>query len=109
MRMVKTIMAAGKEPEETAVMTDDDMLGLLIRVDERTKTLVEDVGQLKHVLLEGNGTPAVTVQLATLNTEMATVKEHIRDYRIPRNVWMGILVSAILGFGGIAIELASKF
>lgn len=78
---------------------------MLARIDERTERLVDDVDQLKHTLLEGNGVPAITVQVATLNTEVATLKQQARDYRIPRHVWIGIVISALIGLTGILADL----
>jgi hypothetical protein len=89
---------------------------LLIRLDERTERMEKDfddrgnrmekdIGMLKHVLIEGNGVPAVTVQLATLAEQVSTLKSNERDYRIPRYIWLGIVVSALIGLAGIIVSL----
>lgn len=43
------------------------MLSTLV---ERTQHTSDDVKQLRHVLLEGNGVPPLTTQVATLNQRM---------------------------------------
>lgn len=65
------------------MMTDEEMLGLLVRLDERTKTMADDVEQLKHVILEGNGTPALTVQVARLDERLDQVDRE-REAKLPR-------------------------
>jgi len=42
-------------------MDDEEQTALLVRLDERTKQTQEMVERLVHVILEGNGSPAVTV------------------------------------------------
>lgn len=77
---------------------------LLGRLDERTSGMAEKVDKLAHVLLEGNGVPAVTVQLATLNEKVATIEKDRDSQRVPRHVWLGIAVSIILALAGILID-----
>lgn len=86
-------------------MTENDAYGLLIRLNERMEGMARDVEQLKHVLLEGNGSPSLTVQVATINTRLHSLEETNKDYRIPRHVWVGIVVSALIGITGIAIQI----
>ena len=87
------------------MMTDAEVQALLVRLDERTERLADDVAQLKHVLLEGNGSPAITSQVATLNEKVSNLEEQARDYRIPRHVMVGIAVSAMIGLAGIVANL----
>lgn len=87
-------------------MTDEDVLALLVRVDERTEKVQTDVEKLNHVLLEGNGSPSITVQVATLNEKVGNLEQQANGYRIPRQVWMGIIVSAVIGLTGIVAQLA---
>jgi len=84
---------------------DEVTVALLARLDERTQRMEDKVDKLSHVLLEGNGVPAVTVQVATLNEKVSQLEEEARGYRIPRNVWVGIIFSAIIGILGILAGL----
>lgn len=89
-----------------STQTDDNgTVALLARLDERTERMETKVDKLSHVLLEGNGVPAITVQVATLNEKVSKLEEENRGYRIPRNVWMGIIVSAVIGLIGILASL----
>lgn len=90
---------------EMSGMTELEMTSLLIRLEERVKSMAENVGQLHHVLLEGNGSPALTVQVATMNERIETLEEAGKDYRIPRHVWIGIIVSALIGLLGIIVTI----
>ena len=74
---------------------DTDTAAILARLDERTERMAEDVTQLKHTLLEGNGVPAVTVQLATLNEKVAVLQKEKAEERVPRHVWVSIFFSII--------------
>ena len=56
-------------------MSDDDRaMAMLARLDEKTDLVVQDVGRLRHVLLEGNGTPALTVQVARLDERVSAME-----------------------------------
>ncbi len=79
----------------------DDMKEMLVRIDERTEQTQKDVDKLKHVLLEGNGSPAITIQVATQAERLKVLEEDRRDAKIPRHVSVGLLVSIILGVGAI--------
>lgn len=88
-------------------ITENDLTlaGSVATLMERTKIIMDAVDKVKHVLLEGNGVPAITVQVATLNEKVSHLEEEARGYRIPRNVWFGIIVSAIIGLAGIVVSL----
>ena len=54
---------------------------MLARLDEKTdrfaqdiEAIRKDVGGLRHVLLEGNGTPALTVQVARLDERIVAME-----------------------------------
>lgn len=80
-----------------------DMKVMLVRIDERTEQMQSDVDQLKHVLLEGNGSPAVTVQVATMNERLKSIEESKREDKVPRHVTLGLVVSIVLaGFAILA-------
>jgi len=78
---------------------------LLGRLDERTERTEQDVGLLKHVLIEGNGVPPVTVQLAILTNEVASLKEKDRESRIPRHIWLVLIVSSLISIIGIIVAV----
>lgn len=92
-------------PQEKHTELSMDVISLLGRLDERTELMQNDIGTLKHVLIEGNGVPPVTAQLATLNAEVAGLKDQAKDYRIPRAVWLGIVISAVIGLLGIVVAI----
>ncbi len=99
---------------------------VIARIDERTERTESDVAKLTHVILEGNGTPAITTQLATLNLkvsnleevtpnvavqlatlslEVGALKENAKESKIPRAVWVGIVTSTIVSIVGIVASL----
>ncbi len=84
-------------------MEDNDIKLFMARMDERWERVEEDLGKLKHVLLEGNGTPAMTVRMALMEQELARVKEERADSKVPRHVALGIWVSIVLGVGAILV------
>jgi len=70
------------------------------------RLLKEDVGQIKHVLIEGNGQPAMTVRLALVENELKRVAEERTEKKLPRSAWVSIVVSAVLSTVGIALTIA---
>jgi len=50
---------------------------LLARLDERSKAAADDIAEVKHVLLEGNGVPPLTTQVAALNSQVETLATHV--------------------------------
>lgn len=66
------------------------------------KTIKEDIDQIKHVLLEGNGTPAMTVRLAVAENELRRLTEERNDKKMPRSAMVGIVVSIVLALASIA-------
>lgn len=85
----------------------DDVKVMLVRIDERTQKMQDDVDKLKHVLIEGNGTPAVTVQVATMDQRLKQLEEDQDDRKIPRSVSAGIWVSIVLALIGILAGFSS--
>lgn len=67
----------------------------------------DDIKKLMHVILEGNGTPPMTVRLALLEAEAQRVKEERADEKMPRAAWVAIVVSVLLGVGSMVVTLAS--
>lgn len=86
--------------EENEV-SNDNARDLLIRIDERTEQTQKDVDLLKHVILEGNGTPPMTVQIATMFTRLESLENDRDESKIPRHVTVGLIVSIILATFGI--------
>lgn len=64
-------------------------------------TMKEDVEQIKHVLIEGNGQPPLTVRVALAEQELERVKEERADKKVPRHVALGIWVSIVLALGAV--------
>lgn len=96
-------------------MTDAEyaeLKGILERLDERTDGMKNDVDSIKHVLLEGNGSPALTVQVATMDTRLKNVEDTQKDEKVnksvPRQVSISIVVSILLGLVGVAAAIIGK-
>ena len=70
---------------------------------QEQKTVKEDVEQIKHVLIEGNGRPAITVQIATMDQRIKTLESNEEDRKVPRAVSLGIVVSLVLGVASILV------
>lgn len=70
------------------------------------RLLKEDVAQIKHVLIQGNGQPAMTVRLALVENELKRVAEERTDRKLPRSAWLSIVISAVLSSIGIALTVA---
>lgn len=79
---------------------DEDLKLLLVRMHEQIKNLQDDVDQIKHVLIEGNGQPALTTQVAINRTKIEKLEEEDQSKKIPRAVWAGIIVSIVLSLSG---------
>lgn len=92
-------------PDENITPQELDIATSVATLVTQTKTIMDDVSKLKHVILEGNGVPAITVQVATLNEKVGRLEEDARGYRIPRGMWVGIVVSAVIGILGIIVSL----
>lgn len=105
-----------------AIDMTEEVRTVLVRIDERTERTELQVEKLTHVILEGNGTPAITVQLATLalkvaslenvtpdvavrlatlSLEVVALKENARENKIPRHVWIGIVISTAVSVAAI--------
>lgn len=67
------------------------------------KTVKADVEQIKHVLLEGNGQPSMTVQVATMEQRIKQLEEDEDDKKVPRHVSIGLWVSIVLGLGAMLV------
>ena len=77
---------------------DVDVSALLQRLDERTEKTEEMVGKLAHVILEGNGTPALTVQIATLTEKVKSLEDDASHKRLNGGDKAVVYATAIGGF-----------
>ena len=68
---------------------------------QEQRSMKEDLDQIKHVLLEGNGKPALTEQVLTHKMRIERLEEERIDKKMPRAAWVGIVISSILGVAGI--------
>lgn len=83
----------------------EDIRVILERLDGRGERMEDDLKKLKHVLLEGNGTPAMTVQVATMDQRIKAIEDIGKDKKIPRQVALGIFVSIVLGLTSILMGM----
>ena len=85
-------------------MTNEERDELLVELRINMGHLKLNVDQLKHVLIEGNGKPAVTEQVALLVHKVAKIEETIdeerEDRKLPRAAWIGIVISIVFGLTG---------
>jgi hypothetical protein len=51
--------------------------------------------------VEGNGTPAITIQVATMDTRLSALETERNDSKVPRHVTIGLVVSVVLAAFGI--------
>jgi hypothetical protein len=97
------------ENDETSrTVSQQEVYMTLARLEAVAATTANDVGQLKHTLLEGNGVPSITVQVATLNADMATVKQQLADHRIPRSTMIPMLITIIIAVADILMNFHMK-
>lgn len=80
-------------------MSDEEIKMVIVRMDERWERVEEDLKKLKHVLLEGNGSPPMTVQVATIDQRLKQLEEDRKEQRVPRHISIGIWVSIVLAVG----------
>jgi hypothetical protein len=65
------------------------------------RNMKEDIEQIKCILIEGNGRPAMTVQVATIDQRLRSLEMKEEDRKVPRSVSIGIVVSLVLGVASI--------
>lgn len=82
-------------------MTDDERDTLLIELRTELKNLRDDVDDIRHVLLEGNGKPALTEQVLVNKIKIDRLEEERADRKLPRAVWVAILLSSLLSLAGV--------
>ena len=81
---------------------------LLTRMDGRLERLESDMEDVRHVLIEGNGRPAMTVRMALAESELARLTEERKDRKMPRPAWVAILLSTIMSLAGLYVALIHK-
>lgn len=90
----------------TDEIKDNSLGGTLARLDERTERMEDSLKSISEVLLTGNGgSPALTVQVATLNADMSNLKAVVAEHRIPRSVWIPLVITVLVAVIGIIVSL----
>ena len=82
-------------------MKTEELEDVVQEVRLNLQYLAERVGRISHVLLEGNGKPALTEQVAILVHKVGAIEEAMKETRVdnklPKAAWLGIVVSIMLG------------
>ena len=92
------------EQEQTHFMEFRD---LLTRMDGRLERLESDMEDVRHVLIEGNGKPAMTVRMALAESELARLAEERTERKMPRAAWLAILLSTLTSVAGIIVAIVT--
>lgn len=79
---------------------------LLTRMDGRLGRLESDMKDMRHVLIEGNGKPAMTVRMALAENELQRLTEEREDRKMPRSAWLAIVVSAVISIASVVVAVA---
>lgn len=85
-----------------------DFRDLLTRMDGRLERLESDMEDVRHVLIEGNGKPAMTVRMALAENELQRLTEERSDRKMPRAAWVAIVISAVFSLASILVALVHK-
>lgn len=91
--------------EQTQFMEFRD---LLTRMDGRLERLESDMEDVRHVLIEGNGRPAMTVRMALAENELQRLTEERSDRKMPRAAWVAILISTLMSLAGVIVAVVHK-
>lgn len=86
-------------------MTNDERDDLLIELKLKIVNLKDDVDQIKHVLLEGNGKPPLTEQVLTTALHVARLIEERADKKMPRAFWVGLVIPSIISIVAIVVTV----
>jgi len=81
---------------------------LLTRMDGRLERLEQDMEDVRHVLIEGNGQPAMTVRVALAENEIKRLNEERADKKMPRAAWISIVLSTATAIAAIIVAIAMK-
>ncbi len=90
-------------PDSKITEKDLDLAAAVGTLMERTKTIMDDVGTLRHVLIEGNGVPPITVQVATLVEQNKGQDKQIEDLKAERKqsrgdktvIWAALITASV--------------
>lgn len=93
------------EVEEMQFMEFRD---LLTRMDGRLGRLESDMEDVRHVLIEGNGKPAMTVRMALAENELQRLTEERADRKMPRSAWVAILLSTVVSGASVVLALIHR-
>ena len=85
-----------------------EMRNILTKMDGRLERLESDMEDVRHVLIEGNGKPAMTVRMALAENELQRLTEERGDKKMPRAAWVALLVSTLMSMVGVAVAILSK-
>ncbi len=77
------------------------LASLLSRLDERTEHMAEDVAQLKHVIIDGNGSPSMVVAVATLTEKVSALESNSAKSKLSA----GEKIAAVLTSAGVFVTL----
>lgn len=91
-----------------STISNEEVHGLLSRIDERTEFIQDRVDKLAHVVLEGNGTPALTVTVAQNAVRLDALEDHIERKQIPAHVWVSIIASGVIALVVLALQIYAK-
>jgi hypothetical protein len=73
-----------------------EIRSLMSVISERSERVVFDVGHLRRVLVDGDGGPSMTVRVALAEQEIKRLSEERNDRKVPRAVWIGIVISTVV-------------
>ncbi len=86
-------------------MTNDERDDLLIELKLKLENLGEKVDRISHVLIEGNGKPPLTEQVAIQQVRLERLEEERTDKKMPRAAWISIVLSSILSAISIGVAV----
>lgn len=81
---------------------------LFTRMDGRLQRLESDMKDVRHVLIEGNGRPAMTVRMALAENELQRLTEERMDRKMPRAAWIAVMISTFMSLTGVIVALIHK-
>lgn len=85
----------------------EEMKLMLAHLADKIEDLSGDVKQLRYVLIEGNGKPAMTTQVALQEQRIEQLETKETDKKLPRGVWLSMVISVIFGVAGLIAGFAS--
>lgn len=90
-------------------MVTNDLL--LERIESLAGTIRESserMDNLYHLIFEGNGKPSLMVQAATLDQRVGFLEARARDGRVPRAVWLPLVLSVLLGLASLLASVLHR-